>query len=471
MAPRTSFMMREENNFSGGEAEKIVTKGVAISGLGNLLLRLVDLLIAVLLLRWLSIFEYGLYRLILAAYDFGSSFYLGGLENVVVSDASGDLKKNTRQAQALFSVYFFFTLAVGIALFLFFSLGSAVLSQWIGVEAKHIWIISFLFLISPFEGAAKIRFNIFLDFPWGTAFKILRDLSRLGAVLVFYFFFSFGIEEALWSILISYGFPVLVVLLFYRRGSFVFLPAFFEINTSLRALFVRHGRWALFDDFLANSGRNIRPFIIKTFVGVEAVAIISVAQNLVAYTSSLLPIRDILTPVLPRFSGNKEDLKKQISRAAKYSIAANTILGIVAAALAPLFIWLFFPKYISSLPFFYLLLLGFPFHGFRSVLPPVFYALQEQRILFRLTAIRLIFTLFAGVLVTYLLGIWGAALEILLVGVVIIPAYTRALQKILPGWRFRLRDIVSFDVVDREFYRKIRDRILAKRRLLKTFLP
>ena len=73
-------------------------------------------------------------------------------------------------------------------------------------------------------------------------------------------------------------------------------------------------------------------------------------------------------------------------------------------------------------------------------------------------------------LFTYLLGIWGAALEILLVGVVIIPAYTRALQKILPGWRFRLRDLVSFDAEDRELYRKIRDRILAKKRLVGCIL-
>lgn len=441
---------------------EVVVKGVTVSSIGNLVLRFLDFFTAVLLLRGFSIFEFGVYRLSLAAYDLAAGLFLAGIENVVVSDVSGELQKNERRAKSLFSVYFFFMALVGAGLWALFFFAPSFLISWSGTESRYIRIISFLFLLAPIETAYKLAFQIFLDFGWGNFFRILRGAGRLILLLVFFFFFSFGIEEVLWSLFLAVALPVVVAIFGYRRTPLVIIPLFSELREGLRTLFMAHGRWALLDDLVSNSGKNIRPFIIKTFVGVEAVAIIAVAQNLVAYTRSLFSVRDVLLPVLPRFTGHKEDLKKQINRAAKYSIAGNLILGIAAAALAPLFIWFFFPKYLLSLPFFYLLLIDFPWHGLRSVLLPVFYALKEQRILFRLTAARLIFTLVAGVLFTYLLGIWGAALELMLVGVVITPVFIRALQKILPGWRFRLRDLVSFDAADREFYRKTRDRILAK---------
>jgi len=442
-----------------------VAKGVAVSGFGNFLLRFIDLAIAILLLRWLSVFEYGIYRLVLAAYDFGAGFYLAGLENVVVSDVSGGLKKDSRRAKALFSVYFYFTLAVGIVLFLIFFFGRNAFSRWLGGEAHNFWIISLLFLLSPWITFFSLRFHILLDFAWETAFRILRDLSRLGAILSFYFFFSFGTKEAIWSIIISYGMPAVAALLFYRRQPLLIVPAFAEVRSSLCDLFFRHGKWALLDDLLANSGKNIRPFIVKTFVGVEAVALISVAQNLIGYISSLFPMREILIPVFPRLADRREDFKKQINRALKYSTAAYILLGIAAALLVPVFVRLLFPKYLSSLPFFYLLLLGFPWLGIRSVLLPVFYALKEQKILFRLTAGRLLFTTVAGIILTYFLGIWGAALELLLVGIVVTPAFIFALKTILPGWSFRFRDLITFDALDREFFSKVKNLILAKIRL------
>lgn len=448
---------------------EVVVRGVMISGIGNFILRFLDFFTAVLLLRWLSIFEFGVYRLALAVYDLAAGLFLAGVENVVVSDVSGEFQKNERRAKSLFSVYFFFMALVGIGLWALFFFAPSFLISWSGTESRYVRIISFLFLLAPVETAYKLAFQIFLDFGWGNFFRVLRGAGRLIVLLVFFFFFSFGVKEVLWSLLFAVALPIVIAFLRYRHAPLIIIPSVLEVREALRTLFVAHGRWALLDDLVSNSGKNIRPFIIKTFVGIEAVAIISVTQNLVAYTRSLFSVRDILIPVLPRFTGNREDLKKQINRAAKYSIAGNLILGIAAAALAPLFIWLFFPKYLLSLPFFYLLLIDFPWHGLRSVLLPVFYALKEQRILFRLTAARLIFTLVAGILLTYLLGIWGAALELMLVGVVITPAFIRALQKILPGWRFRLRDLISFDAVDRKFYRKMRNRILVKVGLGKLF--
>lgn len=446
----------EENQAS------LVVKGVTITGIGNLIMRFLDFFIAVFLLRWLTVFEYGTYRLILAAYDFAAGFFLAGLENVVVSDASGGLKEEPRRAKTLFSVYTYFTLLVGVLFFLIFFFGSELVSKWFGGGGEYLRIISFLFLISPLESAFKLRFHILLDFAWETIFRVFRDFSRLGAILAFYFLFSFGTREAILTLMISYAAPVVLTFLFYHRHSLFAIPSFSEARQALESLFFRHGKWALLEDFLSNSGKNVRPFIIKFFVGTEAVALFSAAQSLVANMTSIFPIRDILTPVLPRYADRPARLSGGINRAIKYSIFAYTLIGIVGAIAAPFVIFLLFPKYLSSLPIFYVFLLGLPFTGFRSVVVPVFYALKAQKILFLLTALRIAFIVGVGITLTYLLGLWGAVIEATLLGYFITPALARALRTVLPQWRFSLREIFKFDAYDRELLGEMKYRI-AKR--------
>ena len=171
---------------------EVVVRGVAISSVGNFALRFLDFFTAVLLLRWLSIFEFGVYRLSLAAYDLAAGLFLAGVENVVVSDVSGELKKTERRAKSLFSVYFFFMALVGVVLWALFFFAPSFLISWSGTESRYIRIISFLFLLAPLETAYKLSFQIFLDFGWGNFFRVLRGTGRLIVLLVFFYFFSFG---------------------------------------------------------------------------------------------------------------------------------------------------------------------------------------------------------------------------------------------------------------------------------------
>lgn len=439
-----------------------VAKGVAILGGGNILLRIFNIAIAVLLLRWLSLFEFGVYRLVLAAYDLAAGFFLAGVENVVVSDVSGGLKKNERTAKSLFSVYFFFMALVGAGLWALFFFTPSFLISWSGAEGRYLRILSFLFLLAPIETVYKLIFQIFLDFGWGTLFRVLREGGRLGLLLIFFFFFSFGIKEVLWSLLVAVALPIAVVIFGYRRPRLIIIPSFLELREALRTLFMTHGRWALLDDFLSNSGKNIRPFIIKTFVGVEAVALVSVAQNLISYTTSLFPIRDVLTPVFPRFGDRPEKLISRINRASKYSTWAYTVFGAGAAVVAPFMTLFLFPKYLPALPFFYIMLLGLPLTGFRSVLVPVFYAFKAQKTLFLLTVLRTVFMVGMGVILTYFFGMWGAVVEITLLGYFITPALTKALRVILPQWQFSLRGLFAFDAYDREILKEIKNRLQGK---------
>ncbi len=440
---------------------RVVAKGVLVTGFGNIGLRFLDLIFSVLLLRWLTLFEFGTYRLVLATYDLFTNFFLTGLEGVVVSDVSRSLGGEPRKARAIFSFYFYFMFLIGLLLWFLFFMGSGFLSFWFEGSGPYLKIISFLFILAPLETAYKLRLQIFLDFTRLTFYKVIVDLARIGIIVASFFFFLFGVKAVLWSLPLSVLAALLIAGVLDRKKSLLLIPSFSEIKDAARHLFLRHGKWALFDDFLMSLGGNIRPFIIKTFVGVEAVALFSTAQSLLAYTTSLFPIRDILAPVLPR-SVDPDRLSSQTKRAIKYSVLAHIVLTFGAALGAPLLVLFLFPKYLPSLPLFFIILLSLPWTGFRSVVLPVFYALKEQRMMFRLTIVRLSFTLVFGVVLIYLFGLWGAAVEAMLAGVLITLPFARALYKLLPQWKFSWRDLFIFDEYDKKFLAETKNRLLEK---------
>ncbi len=458
-------------NFDGNGGASTVVRGVAISGIGSVIIRLTDFIIAILILRWLSIFEFGLYRLVLSAQDLFSGFFLSGLDNVVVSDVSRGLQRDARGAKSLYTTFLGFLILIGVALWALFFFGNNVLLSRFGITEESAKIVSFLFLFAPLETIYNLKFSILLDFGWGTAYRVVRDFSRLGSLVILLSYFSSGIDSALWSLVIARLLPLSIILIAYRRDSLLVLPTISEVRNSLKILFLKHGKWALLDDFVMNAGKNIRPFIIRHFAGVEAVAIFSVAQNLLAHSGSLFPIRDVLTPIFPRIADKPEQLISKINRSAKYAVWAHVALGIAAAMGAPILVYLFFPKYILALPLFYILLVGLPFLGFRSVLLPVFYALKQQKNLFRLTIFRLVLIMALSIILVSIFGVWGAALESLLMGIILTPVFVRALRKILPDWRFSLRDLIILDNYDKEFINSLKKRFLGifGFRLLKIF--
>jgi len=433
----------------------VVARGIAISAAGNMSLRFLDAGIAVLLLRLLTIFEFGLYQLALAAYNFSTGFFLSGLENVVVNDVSQNLATNEAKAKSMFSFYVYFLTLTGIILWAIFFFGSDLLRSWFPVGSGYLAMVSFIFLLAPLETMFKLKFQILLDFGWATAFRVLRDISRLVVMGGFFWFSSFGVSGALWSLVGAVAIPVLIALIGYRRQGLLKILNFAEIKETANDLFLHHGKWALLDDFASNSGSNIRPFLIRWLVGTEAVALFAVAQKLYAYTLTLFPIRDILTPVLPRFSEDLKRLKSHINRATKYATFAFLALAVVSAIAAPIIVYVLFPKYIPSLPLFYILLIGMPWFGFRAVVQPAFYAMKQQRILFMLTILRIIIVTLIGIGLMKLFGVYGAAMETLLVGVLLNPPFAKALKIILPGWEFGWKDLVSFTDYDKKLLQVI----------------
>lgn len=452
-------MAKTEESLSEELPRGVIARGIAVSGFGNFILYFINFSTAIIILRWLTLYEYGVYRLILAVYDFAAGFYLGGLENVVISDASANFKKNTRESKSIVSVYVLFVAFVSLILISIFFFFTKLTGSWLGEGAKFIYVFFILFAMEPITALYRISFQIFLDFNWKALNKILRDVLRLATLGIFFMTGSVGIRGALWGWVVSVCAPILLNIIFYQGKNLFTIPSIKEIKSVLKILFLKHGAWAMFDDFLQNVGKNIRPFVIKFFVGIEAVSLFSAAQSLVSYTTSIFPIREVLIPVFPRYLDRPIHLTANINRAMKYSILIYSFIAIISAIFAPILSYLFFPKYIPSMPLFYILLLGVPVTGLRSVILPALYSLKAQRVLFNLTALRTVSVIVFGIVLTYFFGIWGATIEATLIGYIITAPFIKSLQSLIPQWKFSLRNIFQFDSYDRLFAIKIKDRI------------
>lgn len=438
-------------------------KGVAYTGAGTLVLRVFDAATAVVLLAGLTVYNYGIYTLALAAYSFWTFLFLPGLLNVIISDTASFRGKDDKHAHALYSVYAYLLLCVGVVLWaVFFFLGPH-FAYWVDGHASAIRAISWFFLLSPIETLFGIKVAVMLEFGWSIVFKIIRSTVKLLLLLAATFFGLLTVTTALLSAVLALLFALIVIGAMYRRDSWLTRVGIEDFKLFFHRSVSTHGKWALAEDMFNSLTQGVQPFVIKYFLGAEAVALVALASNLLSYAKSLFPVRDVLFPIFPQ-SEDRVSFARHASLTMKYATIAYCIIAVCSAIGAPVVTHFLFPKYAQALPVFYILLIGLPFFGVRSVAVPMFYTLKAQRTLFFIIFSRTILAIALMVLLTWRLGIWGAALGMLLMAMITALSYVRELKRLVPELSFSYRDALRFGPEDKQvlglargyFIRKIR---------------
>ena len=272
----------------------------------------------------------------------------------------------------------------------------------------------------------------------------------------------FGAPQAVWALLFATAMPILLVRVLYHRNNLFVIPRLSEIVPACKIVFFRDGKWAWIQSLTEDMAVNSRPFLIRTLVGTEAVALISLAQPLNAYAASLFPIKDIFLPVFPKSADDPQSLVFKTRKAVKYSIIIFALLTVFSGLGAPVLVYLIFPKYVPALPVFFILLTVFWLNGFRSVISPLFVALRKQLFSFYISLLRIATLSVVGTTLMYFFGIWGAAWEIVVTNIVITVAAVLLLKKVLPEWRFSFRSLCRIDSYDRMVFADLKNRVRNK---------
>lgn len=419
--------------------------------LNNFATKLISLVTIFFILRGLSVYEYGLVELSLSAIAILSFFRLPGINSVVIADlAHAKGKGDMGELKAIYTTYlrlelFLSFIAWGIVFF-----GATFISQFYeGQISGLLKIISFTFFTAVLRDAYTILFGIHLKFFTQSLYTFIEEVSKLFFIIITFSVFGLGATGLALAIVLSQLIPVIFL-----------IPLFWKLYSPLQStkasrehtvwnLIWKHGKWSLFSSYLGDFSQTIRIWFIKLFLGTEAVGLFAVAQGLYNHTLSLIPLSQVVTPLIPQYIHQKEKLEKIFSKSAKYQFLGYLGVGIVGFFVFPSIIGFLFPNYQSSLPLFKILLVALPAMSIGSLLTPIFFAFKEQKSFFVSIFVRTIAALILLPLLIPIFGMAGAAYEFVLTTyLIIIHRYVLIKKKIAPNLSFSFRDLITFDALD-----------------------
>lgn len=442
----------QENIFTNMNAVvKTIGRGTVWTSVGTWGVKLAGLLATFVTLHQLTVYEYGLTELAVSILPLLSIFVLPGTTTVVQAEMSvAKAKKDGTKERALFEEYFLVQCVLALIPWALVFFGAEFISRWYNEGIADLFrIVSIAFLISPFRTVVKLIFQVNLRFGTVASYGVCEELLKFALLLLCFFVFDLRAK----SVIIAYiGSMVLT--------GIIFAPAFLKEYRPLRAyakipgthpfyrLIRSHGKWGIATNYLNNFANNIRLWIIKAFLGADAVGLFALASSLFSHTLSLLQLNSVITPILPRYVHEPERFNRLVDKSIKYQFIGYTISGIATAVIFPILIEHVFPKFLPALPLFFVMVFTVIPAALSGVLTAVFTAIQAQRELFFATLVKTIVIAVSAPVLIIFFGLYGIAIEFFLTTLFFTMDRYRVLRKKKPTFKVRAKDMLSLDQDD-----------------------
>ncbi len=439
---------------------RIIGEGAAWTTASAILVKVVSLTTIFIMLRTLSVYEYGVAELAIAAVGFLSIFQLPGLTSVVVADIGVEKGRgNISLAKGLFWSYVrLASLMALLATAILFFGAEAIATFYPEHIASYFRILAWSFPLSVVGTSFGALFSVTFRYFEQSLSTLLQESIKLVVIVVGFTVFQLKVEAVLYGMVLSQAFTFLLLLVFAIR-AYQSLGHESASHVSLLRTIYEHGKWSIFSTYVGSLGNNVRTYLVKLFLGTEAVALLSVALGLVGHTSALFPIGSVVAPIIPQYISDKERFLRIITKAVKYQVIGYGALAVVAAVLfPPIIVWLF-PKYEAAIPLYRFMLIGLLPMGVMSIFTAVFFAFRMQRNLFFAVVVKVFYlTTFTaiGALTFYLPGI--ALAHVCTMYLYAFERYRRV-RVLIPSYRLRRVEFFTYDELDRVILDKFREAI------------
>ncbi len=453
--------MHQETNQHLSFSQKFI-RGEAQYGFWSIVSKGFGFLNAIITLTSLTLYQYGVFQLLLSLY--GAASYFTSIGKVVVdNDISHFIReKKEGHAKKLFYQYNAIRILASVILWGAFFFGASLFSEKYSVEfVKEIRIISFLFLTEVFFTATESLLAARLNFAVVASRPAVSKMAQFMGLGYFLLFGEIGLRE------------VLISMIF---GSFVALcamvPAFYRLyghwrNISfpkdkiLFSIFSTYGKWDLYRQFISQVVVRIQPWLIKIFVSTEAVAIFSIASALINTMKDFaFPVKT-LKSLVPLHMNDSKKIQKIFVNGLRYIFLLSIIVSFVAMLGIPPLVKTLLNQYTQSLPYFYLMLVGIPISSLGVITGIFIVALRKQKFLFLQVVLKgiLISIFYVGFLPLY--GLWALALERIVTPLVMFVVTYLYIVAIKPGVTLHFRDIFVVGKEDIEFFKMMWKDIMA----------
>ena len=429
----------------------------AISGsvwttISNWLLKGTTILTTIIILRYLSVREYGIVQLILSFFSFGILFNLSSFHDLFVAEMGIERGASTERAKGLFIGYIKTQAIFGILLWVIFFLAAPLFAPS-GTEI-YVRIVSFMFLLSPMRESLQLLFNVELKFRELAIFSVVEQTSRLIILITGLVWFEARISIVLLSTVLSQILALLILTPTFTK-IYARYKGIFHARVSIISILLAHGKWGLFVSYVSNFNKTLRIWLVQVLLGTEAVGLYGVASNLFSHTRSILPISEVVSPIIPQYKNIPDKLSIIVNKGIKYSMLGYVTLGLIGAIIFPPIIKLLFPHFAESIPLYQLMLLGLIPHSLTIILTPIFYAYRAQKSLFFAYLRRIILTLIFLPVFIKLFGIFGIAIEFVLTALIFVLDRYFMAKKLLPEMRLSFSALIKFDDYDRVITSKL----------------
>ena len=441
-----------------------IGEGVFWLGSHSIVVKIVGLLTVFLILRRLSVYEYGVSELVFSVVGILSLFLLPGLNDLILSEFGREKgRENLGTMKKLFFDYAKLGLVLGVILWIILFFGADIINDYYGKNIANLFrISSFLFLISAFKSLMKLIFNAYLKFFTISVWNFSEELLKLGFLALFFFYFNFRMEGLFLAHVLSQFLALLILLPSFFKIYKSFVPIPMAADISLKQIIFRHGKWAILVDYTKSLGDNLRLWLIKFFLGTEMVGLFAVAYGLYEHTSALFPLNAVIKPLIPQYFHDKEKFYRLIAKSIKYQFLGYLTIVIIAFFLFPPIIIRLFPNYASSMFLFRGFLLTLLIVSFSGIFTYVFYAIRAQKRFFINLVLWTFSILLLFPLFIYFFGTAGIIFAFSLTAIIVAVDRYAALKKILPDFYLSLKDFFSLDEMDRYFLKTIKNFIFYR---------
>ncbi|MDZ4296053.1 MAG: hypothetical protein U1A16_01640 [Patescibacteria group bacterium] len=448
---------------AGESFAKTFLRGEAQYGFWNVLAKTLGFVNTIVIISSLTVYQYGVFQLLLVLYGFFSDLTAVG-EGVIVTDMTrlgGDSDQS--RAKRLFYEYTGFRLIMGVLLWAVFFFGASLLQFRYSADFLAFFrILSFLFLIDALTIALTTLFRLHLRFG---LIALRMAVAKAGQLTLMSYFFLVGHvdqREVIIALVVgaAASLAVLIPAASKQFGSWRAVG----IGTAwmLPAIAARHGKWEFSRHIVSRLSARLQAWLIKIFIGTEAVGIYALARTMVEVLENLLSSNTLGTLVARRLTFGR-GLEKIFVYGTKYFVLASTVSMIVGWAAAPLAVHFFFPDYTLAVGLFYLFSLEVPLHALLRMVDTFLIALRKQKFIFMRTVAKTVGLAGLMVVLMPLFGLEGVAVaEVALVGFTALSSYFYFVRR-APRYRLRLHPFMRFGQDDRMILR------LMYRGLLRPF--
>ena len=240
----------------------------------------------------------------------------------------------------------------------------------------------------------------------------------MGILAYFFFFAQLGIKEIFIAQILA---PVIAF--FILLGPIINAWRVWRATTafSSRMLWLvvkTYGKWEIPQFCFSDINGRIRPWLIKLFLNTESVGIFGVAYTFVNALKDLLPVRT-LGLLVPRKVRDKEYFNQLFLYGTKYYTLMSLALVVLGSFGVPMAIYIFFHKYLSSIPLFWLLLPIIVIFAFTKMINIMLVAQRRQKFIFYQSILQNGLNLLFLIFVLPLVGLWGLPLAEVLSSLII----------------------------------------------------